>query len=49
MTVGEICYGRGTPMSLFELAVGWRAFYMEKARLGEQAEKRREMEGRRLR
>ena len=27
MTVGELCYGRGTPMSLHELSVGWPAFY----------------------
>jgi hypothetical protein len=27
MTVGEIAYGRGTPMSLHELTVIWPAYY----------------------
>ena len=27
MTVGELCFGRGTPMSLHELSVGWPAFF----------------------
>ena len=27
MTIGELCYGRGTPMSLHELAVVWPAFF----------------------
>jgi hypothetical protein len=37
MTVGELCHGRGTPMSLRELSVGWPAYFDFKAR---QAEKR---------
>jgi len=27
MTVGELCYGRGTPMSLHELSVAWPEFF----------------------
>jgi hypothetical protein len=42
MTVGELCYGRGTPMSLHELTVGWPAFFniREKAREREETKQR---------
>ena len=35
MTVGELCHGRGTPMSLHELAVGWPAYYEVKREIAE--------------
>lgn len=31
MTVGELMHGRGTPMSLHELCVGWPAYYRRKS------------------
>lgn len=33
MTLGELSYGRGTPMSNYELCVVWPAFFAERARL----------------
>jgi hypothetical protein len=39
MTVGELCYGRGTPMSLHELAVVWPAFYQYQQDVKDRAEK----------
>lgn len=43
MTVGELCYGRGTPMSLHELAVVWPAFFAhrERVQVREAAKERR--------
>lgn len=38
MTVGEICFGRGTPMSLHELYVGWPAFERYKQDVRDRAE-----------
>ena len=38
MTVGELCYGRGTPMSAHELAVVWPAFFEVKQREREREE-----------
>ena len=38
MTVGELCYGRGTPMSLHELAVVWPAFETYKQGVKDRAE-----------
>jgi hypothetical protein len=35
MTVGELCHGRGTPMSLHELCVGWPAFFAYRRRAAE--------------
>lgn len=48
MTVGEMCYGRGTPMSLHELTVGWPAFYAHRQRVHEREEAKREGGGRRF-
>jgi hypothetical protein len=42
MTVGELCYGRGTPMSVHELAVGWPAFYEYRQRDAEREAAKRE-------
>ena len=38
MTVGELCFGRGTPMSNYELTVGWPQFNAYKARRQKEAE-----------
>lgn len=35
MSVGELCHGRGQPMSLHELAVVWPAFYDYRRRVAE--------------
>jgi hypothetical protein len=43
MTVGEVCYGRGTPMSLHELAVGWPAYFAYKQRQAEKRENQRQV------
>lgn len=32
MTVGELCYGRGTPMSNRELCVDWPEYFAYKSR-----------------
>lgn len=42
MTVGEIAYGRGTPMSLHELCVIWPQFFDWRRR---DAERQAEMAG----
>lgn len=42
MTVGELCYGRGTPMSSHELAVVWPAFYAHRERVHEREKTRQE-------
>jgi hypothetical protein len=39
MTIGELCYGRGTPMSLHELIVVWPLYDDYVRRQREQAEK----------
>lgn len=41
MTVGELCYGRGTPMSLHELSVAWPAFFGVKREIAEREAERR--------
>lgn len=42
MSVGELCYGRGTPMSAHELCVVWPAFFEVRQRQAErEAEKNR--------
>ena len=38
MTIGELCYGRGTPMSLHELAVVWPAYHQYRRDLADRAE-----------
>lgn len=38
MTVGELCYGRGTPMSLHELSVVWPAFYQYRRNVADREE-----------
>ena len=35
MTVGELCYGRGTPMSAHELTVVWPLYWAYKRRENE--------------
>ena len=47
MTVGELCYGRGTPMSNYELNVGWRCYFEERHRLAriEQARLEKQQRG----
>jgi hypothetical protein len=53
MTVGELHYGRGTPMSAHELTVGWPAFFrwrqsdQERREKAEQAAPRPRKVGRR--
>jgi hypothetical protein len=42
MTVGELCYGRGTPMSLHELSVAWPAFYAIREKQREREENKRQ-------
>jgi hypothetical protein len=37
MTVGELCWGRGTPMSLHELSVSWPAYFAYKQRVNDRA------------
>lgn len=38
MTIGELCYGRGTPMSLHELSVVWPAYFEYRQMLQDRAE-----------
>lgn len=47
MTVAELCYGRGTPMSAHELAVGWPAYFAYQAREAERAEEEQSNKSRR--
>lgn len=42
MTVGEVCHGRGTPMSAHELTVVWPEFFAWRRRVVErEAEKQK--------
>jgi hypothetical protein len=45
MTVGELCYGRGTPMSAHELAVVWPAFFAVRAREREREAEKQQQRG----
>jgi hypothetical protein len=47
MTVGEIRHGRGTPMSAWELCIGWPEYHAYKAR--EQKKQQDKLEGSRRR
>jgi hypothetical protein len=47
MTVSEIRHGRGTPMSAWELCIGWPEYHAYKAR--EQKKQQEKMEGSRRR
>jgi hypothetical protein len=38
MTVGELCFGRGTPMSLHELAVVWPRYFQYQRDVKDRAE-----------
>jgi hypothetical protein len=40
MSVAELCHGRGTPMPLSELAVGWPAYYAHKQRVVEREQQK---------
>jgi hypothetical protein len=42
MTIGELCHGRGTPMSLHELAVVWPAFFDYRRRQNELEDEKRQ-------
>lgn len=48
MTVGELKYGRGTPMSAAEMGVEWPAFFRAKDRERSREEKKRQMERRKV-
>lgn len=48
MSVSEIRHGRGTPMSAWEMCVGWPEYFASKGRAQDREEQRHEGRGRRV-